>query len=354
MALQHPSEKLEWVACPMCDSSSAGAYIVGEDRQYKNDGSFSYVKCHACGLVYLNPRPTPEWLAEFYPIDEYYTYTAGPSQGALGEFKDRMRVWVARNHLGYESLLREEKKSGLLDWICHNVLWPMAFAVLGDKFRRILPYTEGARILDVGCGSGDYLLFMRNLGWDAWGVEIEAGVCEMLQQRGVQMHQGELQEARFPDGFFDWVTMNHSLEHVPNPRGVILEVARILKPGGSVFVGVPNIDSVQRRVFGRYWYFLGAPLHLCEFSTETLRKLLELAELEVESVRFISGTQGLLGSLQYVLNSWAQRVVRVKVVNYALRDNLLARMVVSPLARLIDTTRRGDCIEVVARKRLPT
>lgn len=348
MALQ--SEKVDWVPCALCDSSAAEVYLIGEDRQYKNEGSFSYVKCSNCGLVYLNPRLTPGRLGEFYPIEEYYTYAPVSSQGYLEEIKDQMRMWVARNHMGYERVAYEERTSGAFERMCRNLLFRVAFRLFRSKFRRILPYTEQGRVLDIGCGAGNYLLFMKKLGWSAWGVEIEGSVCKRLRERGVQMHHGELYEADYPDNFFDWVTMNHSLEHVPNPRAVLVEVRRILKPGGSVFIGVPNIDSVQARVFGSYWYFLGAPIHLSEFSAKTLGDMLKLAGLEIDDVRFISGTQGILGSTQYIFNSWVQKWRKEKVVSYALRDIFLARTISSPLAKLIDWIQMGDCIEVIARK----
>ena len=72
--------------------------------------------------------------------------------------------------------------------------------------------------------------------------------------------------------------------------------------------------------------------------------------LRVDDVRFISGTQGILGSTQYVFNSWVQKWRKEKVVSYALRDIFLARTISSPLAKLIDWIQMGDCIEVIARK----
>jgi len=80
--------------------------------------------------------------------------------------------------------------------------------------------------------------------------------------------------ARFPDQSFDIVTLFHVMEHVTNPRRVLSEVARVLKPNGVVILQVPNIESWQFKIFGARWYGLDIPRHVIDYSKKSMLKLL--------------------------------------------------------------------------------
>jgi SAM-dependent methyltransferase len=100
----------------------------------------------------------------------------------------------------------------------------------------------------------------------------------MARDRGITVHQGSVQNAAFPDEFFDVVTMWHVLEHVPDPRETLGELRRILKPNGLLVVEVPDSASVTFRLCGDRWLQLDIPRHLQHFTPKTLVRILEDAK----------------------------------------------------------------------------
>jgi len=129
-----------------------------------------------------------------------------------------------------------------------------------------------SRVLDVGCGSGVLLARMKALGWDAEGVELDPDGVKAARGRGVGVRQGTLEQQAFPDNTFDAVHSAHVIEHVYDPVGLLRECHRILKPGGTLVILTPNIESWGHRKFGASWLNLDPPRHLVLFSTRTLSR----------------------------------------------------------------------------------
>jgi SAM-dependent methyltransferase len=199
-------------------------------------------------------------------------------------------------------------------------------------------------MLDIGCGAGQYLLEMQAQGWVVYGAELSRAAAEAGRRAGLDIRGGELMQAGFGDAMFDFVRSNHSFEHIPNPEPVLAEIRRVLKPGGKLFIGVPNIEGAMARLFGRYWWYMGLPVHTYSYSPRNLSLLLERCGFRVERVRYYSDYGGTLGSLQIWLNR--HRVPRSSD-GWVVRS-LLLRLPGQYLARLLDFFRMGDCIEVIA------
>ena len=131
------------------------------------------------------------------------------------------------------------------------------------------------RVLDVGCATGFFLEVASDAGWEAHGVELSPFAAKVAQRKfGSRIFNGTLEQATFPDGYFDLVTLSDLIEHVPDPDGFLDEVRRILKPGGCVMVVTPNVQSVSALLMGKLWSHYKAE-HLLYFTPHTLRTLLE-------------------------------------------------------------------------------
>ena len=186
---------------------------------------------------------------------------------------------------------------------------------------------------------------MRDKGWAVHGLELDVVAAERGRKVGLDIFGGTIQEAEFPSETFDYVRSNHSFEHVHNPREVLLEMRRILKPTGLLFIGVPNISGLVARLFGTYWWFLGAPVHPFSYTPATLRRMLSDSGFKVEYVNFNSSFGGVFGSLQLYLN---RNNGKLGEDGWVFHNRLL--MVVGYwIARSLDFLRMGDCIEIIAR-----
>jgi SAM-dependent methyltransferase len=138
-----------------------------------------------------------------------------------------------------------------------------------------LPSVDGApRLLDIGCGHGDFMLYCRQRGWTVAGLEQpRSPVMELKARLGIDVY--ELQDLEtLPADHFDVVTIWHVLEHLPDPARALAQVRRILKPGGLALIEVPNFGGWQGRLGGAAWFHLTVPLHLFHFEKHTLARLL--------------------------------------------------------------------------------
>ncbi|MCS6976221.1 MAG: class I SAM-dependent methyltransferase [Gemmatales bacterium] len=229
--------------CLLCGRRNWQTLVEAPDVQGGTGLWFAVVQCLECGLCFTNPRPTASWLEQFYPKD-YRPHLSKPA---------RRRRWP---------------------WL-H--FW---------QDRHGIPWHGLGRLLDFGCGGGDFLCRMRDLGWQVTGVDASHSTVRRLQRDlGLHVLHGTLPHPDLEAGSFDVVTMWHSLEHVPDPRAVLLEARRLLTPDGKLYVAVPNIDSLAFRIFGPHWFALDLPRHLVHFSPQTLQFLLEQAGFRVVSMR---------------------------------------------------------------------
>ncbi len=236
------------VSCPLCGKDQKTEFLRVPDSLGLSGQVFTLVRCAGCGMVYLDPRPAAAEMAAFYPSGYCWQEKAG---GLAGLYRDL--------------ILRAE--IGILS--------------------RLLP--KPGRMLDVGCGSGDYLRLFRKRGWEACGVESSGPAADhAASARGLAVHRGDVFSARFPDSHFDLVTYFQVLEHVPDPGAQVGECFRILRPGGVLLVQVPNIESAQFRRYREGWLHLSVPQHLSHFSPATLRKLLVSRGFEVRAERQFS------------------------------------------------------------------
>lgn len=205
------------IACNLCETQNA--------RWICNLNGFRMVKCHSCGLHYINPQPDEGELRRHY--SHYYK--------------------------------AEEFKGGS----CYREGSDGLFA---DMLARCKEYKPQGRVLDVGCGYGFFLKLMRDHGHVVQGVELSPLACDYANnQLGLSVFQGLLEEAGFPEACFDIAVMNNVLEHLANPLGTLLTVNRLLSPGGLLIVTVPNLD------FGLPFLYLQRLMGLSESETDDHR-----------------------------------------------------------------------------------
>jgi 2-polyprenyl-3-methyl-5-hydroxy-6-metoxy-1,4-benzoquinol methylase len=142
------------------------------------------------------------------------------------------------------------------------------------------------KLLDVGCGNGSFLAFMKSLGWDVEGVEPDPKAAEIARSSlQVKVLASSLESAQFPSEHFEAVTLAHVLEHVHDPIALLKECRRVLKPGGTIVVRTPNLSSLGYRFFRGSWVGLETPRHLFLFNPHTLKACAEKASLSTLAVR---------------------------------------------------------------------
>lgn len=149
-----------------------------------------------------------------------------------------------------------------------------------EKFR---PFRKLNQLLELGAASGNYLLKCRDDGWQVRGVELSRPSAEYARStRGLAVFAGTIHEASLPSGAFDVVVAWATLEHVPNPREVMTEIYRILRPGGLFVFSVPHWNGISFTLLREKHRYVGRD-HLFYFSSNTAAQL--LSQLGYKDVR---------------------------------------------------------------------
>ncbi|MGF7038579.1 class I SAM-dependent methyltransferase [Mucilaginibacter lappiensis] len=297
-------------SCVLCEKEQLQNIYKTHDRHYGIKGEFTIDKCGNCGLVFLNPMPSDKHLTSLYP-KTYYSYQ---------DFYEKDQSVIRRIFKKYIINI------GTLDPV----------------------FSQPGKILDIGCGSGKFLYGMKKKGWQVYGVEVNENAAEVGNEvEQLNIHPGDLLSSKFDSDFFDYIRSNHSFEHITTPEPVLDEVHRILKKDGKLLIGVPNIESFNGRLFKKYWWYLGAPVHPFNYSVSTLCKMVEKHGFVVEKVSYNGDYAGVLGSLQIYLN---RNNGKMSEEGFFIK-NAFFRAVAHQIAKLLNLFKKGDAIEIICSKK---
>lgn len=253
-------------------------------------GRFLVYRCGGCRALFYEPRLSPEELSRHYP-PTYGRYRVSRRLDAKAYSKG-LRRRMLESWYGYPS--RGGTNAALLPKWVAALLSPL---VAKDA----IPYRGDGNFLDVGCGGGSYLYRLQQWGWNVFGVEPSPDGAAQARSLGLNVHEGELEQATFPTAFFDVVRLHHVLEHLSEPSRTLREIKRILRPNGVVYVTVPNTRSLTFHLFGSNWYGLDAPRHVISYSPASLKFLCDLTGFKVARRRCRSGPFIFVRSLGYLL-----------------------------------------------------
>lgn len=279
-----PDRDKEFLAhCPVCGSEAFEVlYRDLVDHLFRSaGGGWDMQRCSACHSGFLSPRPTPLTIGKAY--SNYFTH-----ETTYGSVKPTGLSWIKdglRN--GYLEALHNIRMPSPswrhFSWLIK--LFPGVRAGLDAKQRLVMPH-PGARLLDVGCGNGDYLDFARAVGWSVVGVDFDPKAVSKARSRGLNVHDGSVEDLLSENrGTFDAITLSHVIEHVHDPKRLLGNCYDLLKPDGLLWIETPNIDSYGHRIYGRNWRGLEPPRHLALFTSNSLADLLGRAGFDRVSLK---------------------------------------------------------------------
>lgn len=284
-----PPQSLEAVpACPICHSTGRRVLHqdLVDDTFFTAPGKWTLHQCTGCGSAYLDPRPTLASIGTAYA--EYYTH-GSEAAAPMGRLKTIAKRVLRSFSDHYTASLADPRHPGksigaALSVACIKAL-PPCREVINARYRHLHRPAPGAdRLLDLGCGAGDFLERAQSLGWRAEGVDFDPQAVAAARARGLQVSVGSIDSYSEVRDLFDVVTCNHVIEHVYDPQAVIASIYRILKPGGQMWIETPNISSAGHTLFGRAWRGLEAPRHVAIFSYRALVDALRQAGFSISHV----------------------------------------------------------------------
>ncbi len=222
--------------CPLCGSNNFNIYGRFKDYLISKE-EFSVVKCPECGFLFTNPRPEIEFLGDYYQSDEYISHT-----DSRESVFDHIYHWVRK-------FMIKRKLSFIDSHLKNNVK------------RRIL--------MDYGCGTGEFLMQARKSGYEVYGIEPNMDARDRAISKGIIVEKGlGIRQNNNID--FQVITLWHVLEHIPEPKKIIHELAEILEKDGLIVVAVPEYLSYDSKYYKEQWVAWDVPRHLNHFNKDTL------------------------------------------------------------------------------------
>jgi SAM-dependent methyltransferase len=217
-------------------------------RRFTKD-DYGIAECLTCGLVQLQPTPTPETLRALYETDSYF--------GGEGS--------------GYSEYESQE---------------PEYLATFREDVRRIAEFAPSGKVLEVGCGYGYFLQCALQAGYDAYGIDLSPTAVKWASERlpnrvfcGLLEEVPEIQEQQY-----DVIFGSHLIEHLTEPGAFLERAGKLLRPGGLLVLVTPNIASLLSRASGRRWVSYKIPEHVSYYDPRTITALLDRSGFSVRAV----------------------------------------------------------------------
>ncbi|VVE06531.1 Ubiquinone biosynthesis O-methyltransferase [Pandoraea horticolens] len=274
------------VDCPLCGTPTSHTVLNGRpDYEYGVKRALTYRQCSngGCGLIFVKPLPTLAEVSTFY--QKYSTHTTNDSVPRI----------------------------------------PLLSSAGESSGRRALAALfGGARlgtlsVLDYGCGGGAFMSKLTSLGvGQVTGYDFDPEACQNARTRGLNVLSSEDEVSR--SGPYDFIFLNHVIEHLIDPIGDIQRISAYLKVGGKLVLRTPNTQSTLCRLFGANWRGWETPRHLHLFSMKSLIGLVEAADTAGLRAAYVSTSNAMfLGMYHESFHTRCWRAGRLgKLVRHAL------------------------------------
>lgn len=285
----------------------------------------SFVRqCAGCGLRRLDPRPDPDALGRYYAEAAGYNAFHGRTRSPRHQ-----RIWDALRD-GFSRPSNASLRSRLTRWLTA----PLARWLFDINVR--LDGRKGLRVLEVGSGYGDLLIYLQSRGCHVLGTDLSSTAAAEARRLGIEVRVGHLAELALPAASFDVAILSHSLEHVPNPAAELAELARILVPGGELHIAVPNGAAVRLETDGVEWIQLSHPYHFWFFDPQTL----------LEATRRAGFTPAAPPQTTTRHHAWGLWLAELKTTGFGHATRRIIRFLRGSIGR----PEGGDVLRLVCRK----
>lgn len=230
--------------CPWCNSEKTQTYIWVKD-EFLTKEEFQIQECLNCGLLFTEPRPPKDKIGDYYKSEEYYSH--------------------------------KENKKGFIPKLYESI----KAINLKNKYKIATNGKSAGKLLDIGCGVGDFIHTAEEQGWQCTGVEPSQDAKAIAKKRIKAEILSSEDLEQIPNETFDVITMWHVLEHVDDLKWQMAQLQRLIKKGGRIVIALPNYKSYDATFYKEKWAAYDVPRHLNHFNKDTLVKIFKTNDLNL-------------------------------------------------------------------------
>lgn len=286
MSINTKNKNITYKACPACGSSEISKTLSAKDYTVSSE-QFEVWHCATCEIRFTQSIPVEEEVGAYYQSEDYISHS-NTSKGLINRLYQTVR----------NITLKQKRK-----WV--------------EKVAR----AHKGKILDIGCGTGDFLATMKEAGWETLGLEPDEGARFQAQNNhGLEIHEQD-HLFNLPQSNFDIISMWHVLEHVHRLHPYLDQIHQVLQADGRLIIAVPNYQSKDADIYQEHWAAYDVPRHLYHFSPKGMEMLLashgfELVQkklmpfdsfyVSMLSEKYKHGSSRLLQAFMSGLKSWME------------------------------------------------
>ena len=241
---------IHYTACPLCNSTNIHFAFNAQDYLVSNE-SFPVWHCKECTLRFTQDVPNSAMIGKYYQSESYISHS-NTQRGLINKIYQQVRRYTLQ--------------------------------VKSQQIKTLTGKEQGA-LLDVGCGTGEFLHLMKEDGWETLGLEPDAKARDFAKERYNLLVESPEKLYNISNEFFDAITLWHVLEHIHDLHTVMKEFNRILGPDGVLFIAVPNYLSKDAATYQANWAAYDVPRHLYHFSPQAMQVLLDTHNFELIRIK---------------------------------------------------------------------